>query len=212
VVAAHDTYRGRARPQRVRDHIGHDALEQPRVGHRERQVVGHIQLDRAGRREVEQRRRDHLVERHRPRATLNAPDCSRLKREQVLDQGRHPVGRLVHGGQQFRPLGRGERQFRVAQARHPGLDAGQRRAQVVPDGGQQRGPQRSTSASSRAWAASAASRCACAARAAAVASCRRKRGSGANRSGPSTTSRRSPSAGTDSVGVGPGSRPATATT
>ena len=60
--------------------------------------------------------------------------------EQVADQPLQPVGAVLDGRQQLRALGRRPGDVVLAQAAHRGLDRGQRRAQVVADAGEQRGP------------------------------------------------------------------------
>ena len=60
--------------------------------------------------------------------------------EQVADQPVEPVGVLLDGGEQRLFVGLGPGHVGLAQAADAGLDRGQRRAQVVADRGEQRGP------------------------------------------------------------------------
>ena len=120
--------------------VGEHALEQPRVGLDERQVLGHVDLDARRRaRHGEHRGADDLVERdrlglHGHRARLEPAGV-----EQVRDD-RRPAGRPTPRSW---PAARRARRRTIdvglAQRADGRLDRGQRRAQVVADGGEQRG-------------------------------------------------------------------------
>ena len=132
---------GRAVADGVADQVGDDPLEQPGVGEHHRQVVGHVDHDaRPGRAEVVQRQRHHLVEGDRRLTTDSAPACSRLMSSR-LSTSRVSRSRDSSAVSSSSAWSWADHSMSVAaQARHGGLRRGQRGAQVVPDGGEQRRP------------------------------------------------------------------------
>ena len=95
----------------------------------------------SARAEAAERGGEHLLEPDRRRADLERARLEAAHVEQVADERVQPVGLLVDRAQEVvarlgRPL-----DVLLEQARDGGLDAGERRAQVVRHGGEERGPQ-----------------------------------------------------------------------
>ena len=119
-----------------------DALEQAGVGLHQRQVVRHVDVDAAsGRRRGRPGRSGTTSSSATGRLTTRQrAGLQPAHVEQVLDQAGQPVQRLVGGEQQlvavlWRPV-----DVVAAQAGDRRLRGCQRGAQVVADGGEQRGP------------------------------------------------------------------------
>jgi hypothetical protein len=128
--------------QGVGDDVGDRPLQQARVGVDAWQRLGHVDLDAAavvG--EAGERGRHHLVHADRPAVQAEGAGLQPAHVEQVADQGIQPVGLLVDGGQQLSGRLGGEGDVVLEQARDRGLDRRQWGAQVMGDGGQQRGAQ-----------------------------------------------------------------------
>ena len=159
----------------------------------QRQVVGDVDVDVATVPVVQQGRGDDLVER-RPGAawTLSAPACSRLSASRFSTRSVMRSADSSTVASSSACCSASQRQVGVAQAGDGGFDAGQRGAQVVADGGEQRGRAAGRSRPARAaWAA-------CVGQPLRPAACGRRRrpggagdrGSAAKIAGPSPTSRR----------------------
>ena len=142
----HRAVRGVA--QRVVDEVGQHPLEQAAVGHHH----GVVDLDLHAVQTVPAKSGDaladseqcalhRLLQIHPAQLGPHHPGRQPRRVEQVADQRGQLVDRLLDGGQQFGGVLGGEVDVVAAQARHRGLGGGQRRAQVVADGRQQRAPQ-----------------------------------------------------------------------
>ena len=130
---------GRREADRVRDHVGERALEQAAIGEHARERLGDVELDRAvGDADAVQRGGKHLVEADRHGADLERARLEPAHVEQVADERVEAVGLLVDRLEELLPrLGRPV-DVALEQARDRGLDRGDRRAQVVRDGGEER--------------------------------------------------------------------------
>ena len=124
--------------------LASDALEQARVGHDQRQVLGHVDLRRAPARSPrrEQRAapttssRRHRLERRRPARRPRR----RLASSRLADHRVEPVGGSPRSWRAARRARRRDQLTSVWRSvLTAALIAGKRRAQVVADGGEQRG-------------------------------------------------------------------------
>ena len=99
---------------------------------------GHVEHDGARRVALDRERHD-LVEARRPQHGSDATGLQPGQVEQVVDEPLQPRGGLLQGADEGRAVGVVEVEVRGRQAVDRGADGRQRRAQVVRDGGQQRG-------------------------------------------------------------------------
>ena len=136
----HGDRRARGRvAARVVDQVGDRALEQRPVGEDGRQVGWHVDGDRFGPvREAPHRRVDRIVHRHRHELHGERARLEPARIEQVPDQPVEPVGLLVDRGVHLGQLRRLPDDRWIEQPRRERLDRGERRAEVVRHGAQQR--------------------------------------------------------------------------
>ena len=117
----------------VLDEIGDGTLEEPGVREHQRQRLVGLVAHRLVR-DSAQRLLQHLVEGHRLQDRPHGAGLDAAEVEQVRQQGVEPVGRVGGVVEQGRAVGLRECQCRVLQRRDGGLDAGERRAQVMRHG------------------------------------------------------------------------------
>ena len=127
-------------PQGVGEQVGQDPLEQARVGEHQREAVRHRHLHPQRVVQPEQGDRRHLVDRRGAQERLQRSGVQAAHVQQVADQGVEPVGVLLDRREQVGLVGLGPLHVGLPQAADAGLDRRQRRAQVVADGREQRGP------------------------------------------------------------------------
>ena len=130
-------------PLRVGHEVDDHPLEQPGVDHDVRKPLLDVEHDRRAARRRGRRAPGHARPRRgRTRVDRQRTGLQPAHVEQVVDQAGEPVERTVGGLEQLAPIGR-SRWVDVlgAQPGDDGLRRRQRRAQVVADGGQERGPQ-----------------------------------------------------------------------
>jgi hypothetical protein len=126
---------------RILQQVHEDLLDQDRVDRQERQVRRQRDVDRPraeARLEPAQGRADHLLERHPLALDLQRARLQPGHVEQVPDQALQALGLLADGLEQIGPLDRRQRRAVVAQRRGRAGDGGQRRAQIVGDGAEER--------------------------------------------------------------------------
>ena len=126
----------------VLDQVGHHPLQQAGVTGDQRQRLGDLHHEHRGGIDAGERRRHDLLEGHRPELGLHRAGLQPAHVQQVGDQRVEPVGGLLDGGEQRGLVFAAPLDVLLAQAAHRGLDAGERRAQVVRDRRQQCGTDR----------------------------------------------------------------------
>ena len=128
-------------PQRVADQVGQHPLEQAGVGRRHRQRRSRRAPGSRSGQVLEQRGSTTSLERHRRSArAATAPVCSRLMSSRSADHRGQPGGRTVStaSSSSARSARRQSARRGVRRVSAAGAQAGERRAQVVGDGGEQR--------------------------------------------------------------------------
>ncbi len=133
---------GRAVVERVDDHVREGALEEARVGEHPRVSLVDVDIDLgAARADARERGRDDLVDPHRRQADVERAGLEAAHVEKVADERVEAVRLLVDRDEELvarlgRPL-----HVLLEEARDRGLDPRERRAEVVRDGGEDRGAQ-----------------------------------------------------------------------